>query len=314
MCNTSRGNSGQFAQMVMDDGFSIFGTDPNVLPALHIDPTGQAINTYGVTGSSGSIKIETALPKVTPIDNSGDFHGGVYTVVAMNKASITCGNGGFDVGTGGNATLASWGGITNIIGKVEAAITGTVVKINCCNATMINGPLLYVNTEETTFNTNAIFGNNVLVHGGMAVNGELLAQHITAIRQVHSTEFSDEQFGYPIAGATFQCLITPMGMVTTPTIPLTPAAVLPGLAMLTILPTTTPITSIPPHKHYFNGPAMTLAGSSSEMFEKMKQVERKEALEADPPLPMNKTLSDIQADESGQVQKLLSNFVSNNLT
>lgn len=308
MSQSANGDSGVGIETVFNDKVIIVGDHPNLNPTVNIDPVGKEINNYKITGSGGVVKTKSAIPKNTPIDNSGDFHGGTFTIHAMNSFNIEAANGGIDIVSGGNIKISSWGGIFNIIGTVEASINGQLISINCTNTTMLNGPTLYVDTDETIFNKNVIFGNNVIVNGGMVVNGELIATHITAMRSVNMTAPSSTLYGYPIEGATLKFIADDNEFIANISITLSSPIVegdelISGKANI-IIPKTAPaaikvaspikdFVKIDPHYHVFDGPAMSLVDGTSALFSQMSAAENTEPMSAKPNLPMDMSLNDL---------------------
>lgn len=279
MGQSAKGDSGISGETVMNDKFIIVGTNANINPTINKQVSGKEINNYGIADSGGMAKSKSAIPKYTPIDNSGDFHGGTFTITAMNSFNIEAANGGVSVETGGNVSISSWGGLLSIIGSLETNISGGVININSINTTVLNGPTLYVDTEETIFNNNTIFGNNVMVHGGAVINGELVARHITTLRAVSMTEDCIDLEGLPINGSSFECQLTVLaGCNCVDGSPLAP-----GQVKLTIMPTSVnPIVSIPSHNHYFDAPAIDLCDGNLELFAEMKKGEGNSPMEAKP--------------------------------
>lgn len=299
--SSPKGDTGIDVSTVFNDKVTIVGDHPNLLPTVYTDPTGIEINNYSITESSGMVQTKSAIPKHTALDNAGDFHGGTMTTTVMNSLHYEVANGGITMETGGNFSLSSWGGLFNIISSTEVDITSDIIKLTSINTTLINGPTLYVDTDETIFNKNVQFGNNIMVNGGAAINGELIANHITTQRQLNFTQDSDDLLGYPMMGAKLTCVIT------------SPNPLLNGPAVIIISPSDTPIVSIPGHNHVFEGPACTLTNGITDLFSKMKKAESASPVEADPAMPMNIDLSSLTKNSQSNILAKVGKFLSDAL-
>lgn len=296
--SSPKGDTGIDVSTIFNDKVTIVGDHPNLLPTVYTDPTGIEINNYSITESSGMGQTKSAIPKHTALDNAGDFHGGTMTTTVMNSLHFEVANGGITMETGGNFSLSSWGGLFNIISSTEVDITSDIIKLNSTNTTLINGPTLYVDTDETIFNKNVQFGNNIMVNGGAAINGELIANHITTQRQVNFTEDCDALLGYPMMGAKLMCVIT------------SPNPYMNGQAVIMFQPSANPIISIPGHNHVFEGPACTLADGVTGIFSKMKAAEGTSPVAADPAMPMNTDLSSLTKSTQNKIAKKAGEFLS----
>lgn len=299
MGKNPKGDTGIDVKTVINDKVVIVGDHPNLNPSVYTEPTGTEINGYGMTESVGVTQTKGALPSNTPIDNAGDFHGGTLTYTVMNSLHFEVANGGITMDTGGNVNISSWGGIVNLLSSTEVGITSDLVKLNVTNTLMINGPTLYVDSQETIFNNNVTFGNNALIRGGLGVNGELIAAHITTQRQLNFTEECDTLLGYPMMGASVDVVLIP-----------TSNPLLTGTCKIMFTPTMqTPIVAIPGHDHVFEGPACTLADGVTDLFSKMSKVEGNSPVEADPAMPMNLSLSGLMNKITKRVTDKVGKFI-----
>lgn len=296
--SSPKGDTGIDVSTIFNDKVTIVGDHPNLLPTVYTDPTGHEINNYSITKSSGMGQTKSAIPKHTALDNAGDFHGGTMTTTVMNSLHFEVANGGITMETGGNFSLSSWGGLFNIISSTEVDITSDIIKLNSTNTTLINGSTLYVDTDETIFNKNVQFGNNIMVNGGAAINGELIANHITTQRQINFTEDCDALLGYPMMGAKLKCVVT------------SPNPYMNGEAEIMFQPSANPIVSIPGHNHVFEGPACTLADGVTDIFSKMKAAEGTSPIAADPAMPMNTDLSGLTKKTQSKIAKKAGSFLS----
>ena len=303
MPQSLKGDTGVNISTVLNDKVTIVGDHANLNPTVRTDPTGTEINNYAIGETTGMAQTKSFIPKYTALDNAGDFHGGTFTTTVMNSLNFEVAGGGINFNTSGNINICSWGGVFNIVSTTEFGVTADVVKLNITNTLMVNGPTLYVNTDETIFDKNVIFGNNIMVNGGAAINGELIANHITTQRQIYFTEECDTLLGYPMMGSQFLCTISPSAPMITAGTPIP--------CIVTLTPVTqTPIVSIPAHEHVFDGPACTLTDGVTGLFSEMKKAESNSPVEARPARPMDKPSGSLIQEKQASLKARVSKFVS----
>lgn len=300
MGQSANGDSGISIESVMNDKVVTVGDHANTLPSLYADPTGTEINKFKVSPTGGIVLVKSAIPSYTPIDNSADFHGGSFSIAALNKFNIDSANGGINLTTGGNISIVS-GGLVGILSTSEVGVSAELVKINCANTTVLKGPLLYVDTNETVFNKNVSFGNNVMVNGGLAVNGELIARHITTMRSMGVTTSEVIALkGIPIGGAGFNVILV------------SPIPELNGPALIKILPgNMEPIVSTQPHFHLFDQPAISYLDGPKPLFEEMEAAQGANPIEAKPNIPYDLTLDGLKDKIISRVTDEILEFVTN---
>lgn len=252
------GDAGNKVSTVLGDHAIIVGDHPNTHPAIYVDPTGKETNAYGLS-DTGMVESKSAMPTFRAIDNAGDFHGGNYTVTAMNGIHFASGAGGLSANISGNIALSSWGGKVTITSSTQIGTNAQVLALSATNTVKISGPSLYIDAKETTFTKNVTFGNNVKVNGGLAVNGELYASHITTMRQVKPTTVADGLPGYAINGAQL------IGTIEVSDNPLIMGATI----TMMLHPTSLPIIVTSPHWHLYNTIASSTVNGPTELFEEM---------------------------------------------
>lgn len=273
----SSGDAGNSVSTTVGDQVVIVGDHPNTRPALFVDPTGKGIKSFSLS-DTGVIGVDSAIPTYRPIDNAGDFHGGNYSVTAMNGIHFESGGGGLSANIGGNITLNSWAGKISLLTTTQVGVTAHLVTISATNTVKISGPSLYVDAKEVTFTKNVTFGGNVKVNGGLGVNGELFATHITGLRQVRPTTMMKSMHGYPMTGSTLMGTIMPgIGASTTPD-----GGIAPGAIIITVTPSPMPLVTVPPHLHYVDTLAAKLVTGPTELFGAMTSVDAEEPVTASP--------------------------------
>jgi len=160
----------------------------NDYPSIRIDEKGRSQPLELLVGNTGAFKNHDYVPHVEEIDNSSNFPGGEDSKTIGNRLMRKVGSGGIDIKTLGCVEIGG------------ATLKGGFKKINL-NAS--HG--LHIGSESNieiqslksiTLRTNrqvyveSSFGvkNNVIVGGGLFVEGETYVNHITAPVEVQQTE------------------------------------------------------------------------------------------------------------------------------
>lgn len=267
----ANGDAGNSITTILGDCATIVGDHANVLPSQWTEPTGEPTKEYSLSGS-GMIDIDSAIPTYRGLDNGADFHGGNYTITALNGIHFEAASGGLSADISGNIALSSWGGKTNITSTTEVGVLARVIQINATNVTKIGGKNLYVDANQTTFAKNVTFGNNVKINGGLAVNGELYASHITCLKQTQVTAITDTLKGYPISGSMLY------GEVIVGD-PLTIGPIIIRIQGEMAIP----IVAVPPHYHLYDSIAMTGVEGLSDLMSAAQNVESDSPAKASSP-------------------------------
>lgn len=265
-----RGDSGTDITQTIDDKVTIVGSNPNIFPSCRKDGAGRDKVSIETSKTQGVIEAKSTYTEYEAIDNSGDHHGGTYTIVAMNKMSIDAGNGGLSFNTGGNINLMAGGGLINIVGTECVNTISNVIKEVASEVIVLKGPEFYIDTENSLFVNSVKFAKNMVVTGGAFINGELFVNHITGPQQIMDTSMS------PVLPVFWNNGITLTGMMTqtclTPTVvegqPVTGQS---GqhYIQFTLDPLTTmkSLGRVLPHKHTYKHIACDFKQSNDEVWE-----------------------------------------------
>lgn len=222
-----RGDSGTDMTQATDDKVTIVGSSPNLYPSCRVDRAGKSKFDISSSESEGMFEIENARSEYEAIDNSGDHHGGSYTIVAMNKFSIDAAGGGINLNSSGNISIMGGGGLVNIVATEAVNAIAKTVSFTAAELSVFEGPELYINTENTTFVNNVRLAKNLLVKGSTFVNGELYVNHITGPHQVMDTSstnilpvfFNSAATLSGVIKATYVCSSSPVGTEGGPAAP-----------------------------------------------------------------------------------------------
>lgn len=202
----TRGDSGNDISQIIGNKITFVGGDnPNVLPSCRVDRVGHSKINIETSSTQGIIELPGTLPEYEAIDNSGDHLGGTYNIISMNKVTIDSAGGGIHLNSSGNINLMAGGGLANIIAIECINMSSNVIKLNCTEAAVLNGPELYVNTKKITFINTVKMSKNLIVNGSAFINGELYVNHITGPINSYPTSVhpSMEVFFYPLKIMSF---------------------------------------------------------------------------------------------------------------
>ena len=310
----ARGDSGVDMTQAMDDKVTIVGSNANVFPSCRKDGAGREKISVEASTSQGVIEAKSTYTECEAIDNSGDHHGGSYSIVAMNKFNVDAAGGGINLNSGGNINLMAAGGLVNIVGTECTSIISNVLKCVSSEVSVFKGPELYIETESTVFVNTVKMAKNLLVQGGAFINGELFVNHITGPQQIMDTSMSPilpVYFNTPtiLTGIVTQTCMTPVpclegGLVT-------PAASV-NYVQFILDPQTTlkSLGRVLPHKHTYKHVACGFAQSSGEVWEESVKTGTNEAVSAKATLSFGGLMDAI----TSKVQKRVTNAFTDMIT
>lgn len=300
----TKGDAGSYRHMTMDDAFWIIGTAPNTNFTTRVEETGKALKTFNTSGTSGLVEMESAMPRYEEIDNSSDHPGGQMSFVCMNGFSVTSGSGGINLNSAGNVSIVGSGGLVNIIAPDQVSLAGNVISVTARNTFFIEGKQLYVATKKTVFAENVQFGKNVVVNGGLMVNGELFASHISTPAQINLTggAMGGTGQGMPVFAAPGAWTFT-LGV----DIETSDGATIFSGTQIVLTPTTKfSVGHLMPHVHTYTGPACSTHHDITDFFAAAEACSDDKPVEAKPTLPCDMTPSEfmnkIKSDVTDAIQ------------
>ena len=159
----------------------------NDFPSVRIDEKGKIENYESKVFAKGvaTTKKESALIEYVHVD---DFPGGDFTQNIGNKWNVLVGSGGVSIKSSGGVDIG--GTITNIAGQQvnissEYEINMSSKRVNIA-AEMLT--LRNKNNRQVLVDGNLGVNQNVVIGGGLHVEGELSVHHITAPVEIQETE------------------------------------------------------------------------------------------------------------------------------
>jgi hypothetical protein len=255
-----------------------------------IETIGMTINNYG------SIRFDNVgkmLSSELLIDNYGpymnfepsplveyvhvqDLPGGDYTLNVCNRYNVMVGAGGINFKTLGSLNIS--GAVTNVVGEQVNVSSENEVNINAKTINISAEILRLRNKRQRQVFIESSLGvnNNLIIGGGLSVEGEVYLQHVTAPAEYQVTQgtqvFSTLLEGTPIAGNLNVPLIS-VGLVA-----VTPTGTFPVIGSINALATLQVGASIPgcvasqEHSHIFKNLPLTLLDKNAEVREAAKEL------------------------------------------
>lgn len=183
----------KISHIAMEETKLIGMQNPNIRPSSRESKDRLTLPILKVT--DGGCKItDKPVYDCDMIDNSWLSYGGKYTLGVGNKWHIRVGSGGIYTETTGPIINDGEMCINNI--KAGFFVQTKLFQVISEERTMLTGKRIDFDFDESYFTGNVSFFNNVLINGGLYVNGELLCNHITTQKQVNLTEFSEDTHGF----------------------------------------------------------------------------------------------------------------------
>lgn len=182
------GNGGDNIKFTKRNKFEQVGATFNDYPSIRIDVKGRSQPFEIVVGKTGAFKNHDYLPHVEEVDNSSNFPCGNDDKVVGNRYSRNVGSGGINLKTTGTV---EFGGATLKAGFKK-------ININASHGISIGSEagLELMSLKTITLRTNrqvyveSSLGvkNNLIVGGGLYVEGETYLHHVTAPLEVQQTQ------------------------------------------------------------------------------------------------------------------------------
>lgn len=163
--------------------------DRVMLPELTVSPT------------RGCIIEDKPHYDCEPIDTSWINYGGRYTLGVGNKWHIRVGGGGIYTETIGPIQTDGEIAINNI--KKGFFVQTNLFQVVVGKRAMMAGPRMDFNFDEIYFKGKAKFLNNVIINGGLYVNGEMVCNHQSSGGQLGTTGFNQDNLSYITPAQSF---------------------------------------------------------------------------------------------------------------
>ena len=176
----------------------------NDFPSIRTDPEGKMMRSDLRIHDFGVFINQTPSPIVEQV-HVDDMPGGTYSLNVANRWNVHVGAGGVSIKTTGRVEL----------GGSQVSVAGDQVNIGSKNEVNIDGgkrlsivsDIISIRQRErgqVLVDSNLGVSQNVVIGGGLHVEGELSCHHITAPVEIHETEVA-RIFSKLLAGLSFTC-------------------------------------------------------------------------------------------------------------
>tara|TARA_B110000483_G_scaffold93517_1_gene115235 strand:- start:231 stop:2579 length:2349 start_codon:yes stop_codon:yes gene_type:complete len=162
------------------------GTVMNDYGSVRFDPIGKLVNNEVLVGSNATYVNSDSGPLLEYVDVQ-DLPGGTYNLNVNNRYNVMVGAGGINLKSYGPTNIS--GSITNVAGQQvnigsenEINIDGKVVNISADILRLRNK-----RQRQVLIDSSLGVNNNVVIGGGLSVEGETYLQHVTAPSETQVT-------------------------------------------------------------------------------------------------------------------------------
>jgi len=178
----------------------------NNFPSIRTDPVGKMYRDKMIVHKQGVFANQSASPLIESV-HVDDLPGGSYSLNVANRWNVHVGAGGVAIKTFGRVE----------IGGSQINLAGDQVNIGSQNEVNVDGgkrlsvvadiiSIRQRNRGQVLVDSNLGVSQNVVIGGGLHVEGELSCQHITAPVEIHETEKA-RIYSKLLNGLTFKCNI-----------------------------------------------------------------------------------------------------------
>ncbi len=181
----------------------------NDLPSIRVDHFGKINKSEMRIQPGGVITNQKASPLIEYV-HVDDLPGGSYNLNVCNRYNVQVGAGGVQMKSYGPVDIS--GTVTNIAGDQVNIASDLEINIESKGRINISADILALrqkNYGQVLVDSNLGVSQNVIVGGGMHVEGELTVQHVTAPVEFQQTE-AVEQAVKLLTGVPFHCTIDDM--------------------------------------------------------------------------------------------------------
>ncbi len=179
----------------------------NDFVSTRIDPIGKMYRDKVTIHPEGVFNSQAASPLIEHV-HVDDLPGGTLTQNICNRWNVQVGSGGISVKSTGGVNIG--GSITNIAGQQINMGAEHEINIDGGSRLSMVADILTIrqrNRGQVLVDSNLGVTQNVVVGGGMHVEGELSVNHITAPAEIQETD-PVVIFGQLLKGLVFQCNIS----------------------------------------------------------------------------------------------------------
>jgi hypothetical protein len=170
------------------------GTVMNDFGSIRVDMKGKMYVSDVQVGKYGTFYNRTPSPLVELV-HVDDLPGGNYTLNVCNRYNVMVGSGGINLKSYGVINIS--GSMTNIAGEQVNISSELETNIDGGKRLSLVGDIISIrqrNKQQVVVEGSLGVTNNLVVAGGLHVEGELTANHITMPTEIQATE-QTQSFG-----------------------------------------------------------------------------------------------------------------------
>jgi hypothetical protein len=203
------GDGGDEVESVKRHKIQNIGATFNNYPSVRIDPKGKSIPTEIGVAETSVFKHYEGVPHVEEVDNSSNFPCGNYSLNVGNKYNVMVGSGGVQLKTSGPLSLG--GSTIKLAGtKVNVAGSSGVVISSESHIDIFSQSIQLRSPKSIYIDSGLGVSNNLIVGGGLFVEGETYLNHVTAPLEVQET-MQTKVYGYIVRNAEIGFWTDPFG-------------------------------------------------------------------------------------------------------
>lgn len=197
------GVGGSAVEHVAKHKTETIGLHMNDFPSVRVDDVGKISRDKVVIHPGGTFNSQQATPLLEYV-HVDDMPGGTSTLNVCNKWNVQVGAGGVSIKSYGSVDLS--GTITNIAGDQVNIGSENEINIDGGRRVSIVADIISLrqrNREQVLVDSNLGVTQNLVIGGGLHVEGELSVNHITAPVEIQETD-PMVSFGQLLSGLVFK--------------------------------------------------------------------------------------------------------------
>lgn len=175
------------------------GLSFNKFPSIRVDDVGKIVHNEMKIFTKGVVPSYKPVPVVEYV-HVDDMPGGTYSLNVCNRFNVQVGAGGLSLKSYGPVDIG--GSITNLGGEQVNIVSENEINISAGKRVSIKSDILTLRQSkggQVFVDGNLGVKHNVIVGGGLHVEGELTCHHITAPLEVHETHLT-KAYGQLVGG------------------------------------------------------------------------------------------------------------------
>lgn len=181
-------------QIALEKAIFVGVQAPNLFPSVSQDKNRKSLPSLTLTNSAGAMVLGDSGYDCRYVDNSWLSHGGIYSLSVGNKINMTSGAGGFEIVSTGPWRLNA--PYQDLFIDNCFQVSTKLVTVSGSERVELNGVRFDALFTDVYIRGNVKVMNNMVINGGLFVNGETYIRHFTTKGERHDTLPCDGIDGY----------------------------------------------------------------------------------------------------------------------